>query len=94
MVRFGIFRGASKVIFLHRTEFVGKRDAFMGDGDSLPQQSTNSKSVQRLGRATEILLLPIGIRIELFEQIPQIEHTASVALCVLNCFLLQRSKFH
>jgi hypothetical protein len=30
----------------------------------------------------------------LFEQIPQIEHAASVALCVLNCFLLRRSRFH
>ncbi len=66
----------------------------MGDEDSLPQEYTNSKSVQRLVRATEFLLLPIGIRIELFEQIPQIEHAASVALCVLNCFLLRRSRFH
>lgn len=61
----------------------------MGDVDSLPQGVTNSESHQRLVKGTEISLPPICIRIELFEQILQIEPVASVALYVLNCFLLR-----
>jgi len=61
----------------------------MGDEDSLAQGFTNSKSHQRLVKGTEIPLPPICIRIELFEQILQIGRVASVALCVVNCFLLR-----
>ncbi len=61
----------------------------MGDGGSLPPGLTNSEILQRLGRDAKISPHPIGIRIELFEQILEIECDCSVALCVPNRFLLR-----
>ncbi len=93
MLRLGIFRGgveeALKVIFLQCTEFISRQKACMGDDGSLPQGFTNSEILQRLVRDAKIPPYPIGIRIELFEQILEIGCDCSVALCVPNRFLLR-----
>ena len=62
----------------------------MSNPDSLPQALVNSEIVQRLSEHARIPRAPIGIRIELFEHILRSDCGGSVALCVLNFFLLRR----
>jgi hypothetical protein len=81
-------------LFCAISEFSGSPKAFMGNLDCSPPGPINSKSVQRLARLTENQRTPICIRIELFERIPPIGPDCSVALCVLNCFLLRERLTH
>jgi hypothetical protein len=50
----------------------------------------NSELHQRLLNSLEIPLNPNSIRIELFERIPQSSSKYSIALCVVNRFLLRK----
>jgi len=50
----------------------------------------NSELHQRLWNSLEIPLNPNSIRIELFERIPQYSSKCSIALCVVNRFLLRK----
>lgn len=50
----------------------------------------NSELHQRLWNSLEIPLNPNSIRIELFERIPQSSSKCSIALCVVNRFLLRK----
>jgi hypothetical protein len=61
----------------------------MGNGASLPPQTMNSELNQRLSNRLENPFIPNSIRIELFERIPQSAPNGSIALYVVNRFLLR-----
>lgn len=76
------------------SEFSTAPKSFMRNQDRLPLGPINSEIVQRLAGRAENRPSPIGIRIELFERIPPIGPDGSVALYVLNCFLLREELAH